>query len=277
MRSTAWTPNASTPMLEALIDFDTKYPHNSTARVSVANLEDVPQHWNLPFHQHDQGQLIFVTSGMVRLETHVGVWVAPSQSGIWVPGRVVHRFRSIGDATGYVVFLQPAIATGMHSVCLAIGVSAFLKALIQRTALLPSKYETGGPEDRITSVLIDELLAAPPGFLDLPLPADPRLRAYCDALLANPCDKKTLSCWAKSIGMSGRNMARLFKAETGLSLDRWRRHSQVVAAATLMTQGRQIKEIAQDLGYESPASFATMFKKEAGMTPRRFASQILAN
>lgn len=261
---------------EALTDFDTKYPHNSKSRISVANLEDVPEHWNLPFHQHDQGQLIYVTSGMVKLETHDGVWIAPSQSGIWVPGSIVHRFRSVGDATGFVVFLQPAIAAGMRPVCLAIGVSAFLKALILRTALLPNDYETGGPEDRITAVLIDELLAAPPGFLDLPLPADARLRTYCDALLANPHDRKPLSSWAKNIGMSGRNMARLFKAETGLSLDKWRRHSHVVTAATLMMQGRQIKKIAQDLGYESPASFVTMFKKETGVTPRRFASQILA-
>lgn len=261
---------------EALSDFDTKYPHNSTARISVANLEDVPEHWNLPFHQHEQGQLIFVTSGMVRLETHEGVWIAPSQSGIWVPGSIVHRFRSIGDATGFVIFMQPAIARGMHSTCFAVGVSPFLRALIQRMALLPDSYETGGPEDRLSWVLIDELLAAPPGFLDLPLPLDPRLRAYCDALLAKPDDKKTLPGWAKSIGMSERNMARLFKAETGLSLDKWRRHAHVVAAATLMMQGRQIKEIAQDLGYESPASFVTMFKKEVGVTPRRFASRILA-
>ena len=36
---------------EALTDFDTKYPHSSKARISVSNLEDVPEHWNLPFHQ----------------------------------------------------------------------------------------------------------------------------------------------------------------------------------------------------------------------------------
>lgn len=264
------------PMI--ITDFDTDYPHNSETRVAAANLEDVPEHWNLPFHRHDQGQLIFVTRGMVKLETqHAGIWVAPSQSGIWVPGGVVHRFRSVGDAKGFVIFLQPFIATRMQSVCFAISVSPFLQALILRTAQLPNNYAAGGAEDRIIEVLIDELLAAPPGFLNLPLPADPRLRAYCDALLANPLQKKTVAEWAKSVGMSERNMARLFKAETGLSLDKWRRHSHVVAAATLMMQERQIKEIAHDLGYESPASFVAMFKKEAGMTPRRFASRILTN
>jgi len=218
-----------------ITDFDTKYPHNNDARVAAANLEDVPEHWNLPFHQHDKGQLIFVTRGMVKLETqHDGIWVAPSQSGIWVPGGVVHRFRSVGDAKGFVIFLQPSIAMRMQSVCFAISISPFLKALILRTAQLPNNYETDGPEDRIIEVLIDELLTAEPGFLNLPLPSDPRLRSYCDALLANPYQKKTVSAWAKSVGMSERNMARLFKVETGVSLDKWRRHSHVVTAATLM-------------------------------------------
>lgn len=57
-----------------ITDFDTKYPHNNDTRVAAANLEDVPEHWNLPFHQHDKGQLIFVTRGMVKLETqHDGI------------------------------------------------------------------------------------------------------------------------------------------------------------------------------------------------------------
>ncbi|MFG8625432.1 MULTISPECIES: helix-turn-helix domain-containing protein [Pseudomonas aeruginosa group] len=68
-------------------------------------------------------------------------------------------------------------------------------------------------------------------------------------------------------------MSRLFVAETGLSVSRWRRRMHIIRALPLLAQGHLIQAIADDLGYDSPGAFVTMFRKAVGVPPRRFLAQ----
>ncbi|MFT3853373.1 MAG: AraC family transcriptional regulator [Ilumatobacteraceae bacterium] len=53
------------------------------------------------------------------------------------------------------------------------------------------------------------------------LPADDRARRVADALLADPADRRTLEQWGHAVGASARTLARLFRAETGMTFPRW--------------------------------------------------------
>lgn len=68
-------------------------------------------------------------------------------------------------------------------------------------------------------------------------------------------------------------MSRLFSAETGLSVSRWRRQMHVITALPMLTQGQTIQFIADDLGYESSAAFVTLFRKIVGTPPKRFLAE----
>ena len=112
--------------------------------------------------------------------------------------------------------------------------------------------------------------AAQPEGLHLPLPHDRRLRRMPNALCEQPQLQARLADWAQRIGMSERSMTRLFLAETGLTVNQWRRQLHVLTALQKLSEGLRIQTVADALGYESAPAFVTMFRKAVGTSPRRF-------
>ena len=91
-----------------------------------------------------------------------------------------------------------------------------------------------------------------------------------NALCEQPQLQARLADWAQRIGMSERSMTRLFLAETGLTVNQWRRQLHVLTALQKLSEGLRIQTVADALGYESAPAFVTMFRKAVGTSPRRF-------
>jgi AraC-like DNA-binding protein len=70
--------------------------------------------------------------------------------------------------------------------------------------------------------------------------------------------------------MNRRSFTRLFRRETGMSFAEWRQQACICAALPRLAAGESVTAVALDLGYESPAAFATMFKRLAGIPPSRY-------
>ena len=70
--------------------------------------------------------------------------------------------------------------------------------------------------------------------------------------------------------MGRRAFTRAFRRETGMSFAEWRQQACVLVALPRLAAGDQVTSIALDLGYESPAAFATMFKRLLGVAPSRY-------
>ncbi|WP_027015473.1 AraC family transcriptional regulator [Comamonas composti] len=249
---------------------DPAYPDRIAQPVAVLGLGAVTESWELPFHSHRKSQLLFADTGLITLEAQAGLWVVPPQGAVWIPAGMVHRARSSGHPSGFVAFVETDAPAGLPCTCSILSVSPFLRALLERIAVLPENYAPDSPEQRLLDVLLDELIAAPTEPLHLPMPRDARLRRLADAMLQEPAGRSTLDEWARRIGMSERNMSRLFLAETRLSVHKWRRQMHVVTALPLLAQGRSIQSISDALGYESPGAFVTMFRKTVGAPPKRF-------
>lgn len=256
-----------------LTDVESDYPDHIDRPVAVIGLGSVTENWELPFHHHRKAQLLFADSGLITLEVDTGLWVVPPQGAVWIPGGLVHRASSSGEPRGFVVFVEPDVVPGLPDSCCTLSVSPFMRALLERTAALPEHYEQEGAQARLMNVLLDELIAAPLEWLHLPMPVDARLRKLADAMLAAPADRATLELWASRIGMSERNMSRLFAAETGLSVSRWRRQMHVITSLPMLAKGQLIQAIADALGYDSPGAFITMFHKAVGAPPKRFLAE----
>lgn len=252
---------------------ESDYPDRIERPVAVIGLGMITENWELPFHHHRKAQLLFADSGLITLEADTGLWVVPPQGAVWIPGGMVHRASSSGEPRGFVLFIEPDAVPGLPESCCTLSVSPFMRALLERAATLPEHYSLEGPQARLMAVLLDELIAAPLEWLHLPMPADLRLRRLADAMLAAPADRATLEQWASRIGMSERNMSRLFSAETGLSVSRWRRQMHVITALPMLAQGRLIQGIADELGYDSSGAFITMFHKAVGAPPKRFLAE----
>lgn len=103
---------------------------------------------------------------------------------------------------------------------------------------------------------------------------DERVRAVIAAMNANLHRKVTVSEMAATVYLSATHLSRLFKAETGASLARYRRELRMRRAGELLeTTFLSVKEIAARIGIQSLNHFVTDFKKAHRVTPRQYASR----
>jgi AraC-like DNA-binding protein len=130
--------------------------------------------------------------------------------------------------------------------------------------------ETMARERRLGELALDELRRAAPVRLGIELPQDKRLRALCEAVLADPSRHATLEGWAADTGASTRTVARLFRQQLGTSFGPWRQQVLLARALILAAQGKPMGVIATDLGYASASAFTAMVRRSVGAPPGRF-------
>lgn len=82
----------------------------------------------------------------------------------------------------------------------------------------------------------------------------------------------TVSELATMVRLSPRHLSRAWRASTGTTLsDAVEEARQARAEAMIRAGDRQLKEIAFLLGFSSPSSFSTAFRRRAGVSPQEFA------
>lgn len=211
-------------------------PDDSARPIAAAGFSLLTDGGEMPWHRHRRAQVFYNESGLITCETEQGVWVIPPQGAIWTPGGLLHKSRSAAEMTGVALFVEPDAVARLPDVCCSLAVSPLLAALLMRAVTLPALYDEEGTDGCIVRLLLDELAHSPIEQIHLPRPSDARLRIMTDGMLADPADRCTLSEWAGHIGMSERNLRRLFLQE-------------------------------------SVSAFAVMFKKQTGKPPGRFLAE----
>ena len=221
-------------------------------------------------HSHDRAQLVHGESGAMSVRTERGAWLVPPGFAVWVPATMEHQVFAITTLRMATLYVHADTPVPVPVDCAVVSVSTLARELILRTVALPDAYPDDGPETRLISVLRDELMTLEPAPLHLPLPVDHRARAVADRLIEVPADARELKDWGKTVGASGRTLARLFNTETGLSFGRWRQRRRLLAALERLAAGSQVTSVAFDLGYRNPSAFIAMFRRELGATPGRY-------
>jgi AraC-like DNA-binding protein len=240
------------------------------ARPVAAMPKDFPHGHHIPPHSHERGQVIFATTGVMRVTTEHGTWVVPPQRALWIPPGIEHEIRMSGAVAMRTLYIAANAAATLPASCQVIEVSDLLRALILAAMEEPVDYAAGSRGEAIAQLLLHELRAVPVVPLHLPLPQDARLQAVCRRMQENlgaELDLETLACEA---AMSSRSLARLFLRETGLGFQAWRQQARLAEALTQLSGGKPVALVAQDLGYASPAAFTAMFRRSLGTTPGKY-------
>ncbi len=221
-------------------------------------------------HSHDHAQLLYATSGVMRVQTPVGAWVVPPQRAVWIPPGIEHEVACVGDVAMRTIYIETRSAPATRTECCVLSVTPLLRELV--LALIGISGERFGDDVvvRQMAVLLDQIAAAPRIDLYLPTPSDHRLRKVTDALAADPADGRPLSEWAHMAGASARTLARLFVAETGLSFGAWRQQLRLHDAVARLAIGEPVTSVAYAVGYDSPSAFIAMFREAMGETPGRY-------
>ena len=244
--------------------------HADIARAVVGIGNDYPPSFELALHTHKRGQLLHATTGMMAVSTPHGAWVTPPQRAVWIPPELPHAVRMIGHVSTRSVMIESSISSRFDHRCRVIAVSDLFGALLEEAASLPLEYDEGGRDGLVMQLIVAELQRAPVIPLAVPFPRTEPLAARCHAFLENPHVKSGIDEWAAALGLNRRSFTRLFRRETGMSFAEWRQQACLAKALEMLVAGRPITELALDLGYESTASFSTMFRRALGVPPSRY-------
>lgn len=220
-------------------------------------------------HDHDHAQFLYALSGLMRVETALGVWVVPPQRAVWIPAGVAHKVTMVGEVQMRSLYVFQGLE-GLPSACQVISVPPLLRELIAAFTAAGHDTYSQGPVTRLASVILDLLRAPVVAILHLPMPAGPRLKPIVEAVLADPADSRRLEDWARVAGASARTLARMFEAETGMGFRAWRQQVRLQAALARLSAGEAVTSVAFAVGYESPSAFIAMFRKALGTSPRNY-------
>nr|WP_240953888.1 helix-turn-helix transcriptional regulator [Sphingomonas sp. G-3-2-10] len=217
-------------------------------------------------HVHDWHQLIFAASGVMRVWTERGSWVAPPSWAIWVPGGVRHGIGFAGASLLRTLYLEPGWAGDVPGDCAVASVSPLLRELVLRTVEIGMLDGRDAHEAALALLIRGEIAQRGVPPFDLPQPQSPALRAAAERARGDAPP----GLIAEEAGMSLRVLERRFLAETGLSLGRWRRQARLLAAMEQLAAGASVKRVAASAGYATPSAFVAAFRSAFGETPGRY-------
>jgi transcriptional regulator GlxA family with amidase domain len=103
---------------------------------------------------------------------------------------------------------------------------------------------------------------------------DIRIRAAVDKMRDWHGEGQSIRNIAKSVNLSPRRLAELFKAEMGVSPTQYLRSLRMQKAQALLESSfLTVKEVSFQSGFRDVSHFVRDFKQRYGMTPREFRSE----
>lgn len=208
-------------------------------------------------------------SALVACGEH-GNWVVPPGKVLWMAPGVTHRVRCLGGGALHTVHVGRQAAGRLPARSSILTVSPLLLELIDTVGRTQDRIMP----PRLTLLLSDLMLEDAPQAAELPFhlpePRDPRLVRICDDIRQYRDEMKTLQQWARELSCDERTLHRLFVQELGMSFVRWRQQAKLLMALEWLAEGRQILNIALDLGYQTPSAFTAMFRRNLGTAPSAF-------
>lgn len=221
-------------------------------------------------HSHPRGQLIYATRGVMNVVVGNNIWVVNPLQGLWIPGGVEHQVTFQKDVNYYSVFIDPSVTDGLPISSFSFDIPMFLKQLVFKIITFGTEGNLEASQKRVIGVFLDELALIIPSATFLPTTNDERLQKVVELLMNDVASKNTIDHYAELSFMSTRTLSRLFIKELGMNFSDWRTRLKLLEAIKRLGEKQSIKEIALNLGYETPSAFIYMFKKHLGKTPSNY-------
>ena len=103
------------------------------------------------------------------------------------------------------------------------------------------------------------------------MPVDDRARAVAEIIIRDPADPRTLDALARAVGSSRRTITRRFAEDTGVPFHTWRAQVRIHASVALLADGQPVERVSTAVGYSTPSTFTSTFRRVLGFTPSDYA------
>lgn len=218
-------------------------------------------------HRHDEHQLVYVSVGVLAVQTAAGHWVTPSNRAVWLPAGTWHEHRFYGASCFHTVGFSVTDAVIDTDGPVIISVTDLLRELM---IACTDDALTEPEQRRIRGVLRDHCRRLPQQPVSLPTPRDPRLTDACREMTRDLSAVRPLGDLARHCGTSERTLARLFRTEMGMTYPQWRNNVRVHQAMIYLAEGMTASATANSCGWATPSAFIESFRLATGQTPRAY-------
>lgn len=222
-------------------------------------------------HWHDEHQIVYAGRGVLSVTTDAGSWVAPANRALWIPAGTVHEHRAYGSTDLHLVGLRVRDNPLRLDRPAVLSVSPLLRELIISFTAEPAA--SPAERRRLLAVLLDQLRHSFQQPVHVPIATDPRLVAVCAILRDNPAENRTLRRLGAVVGASERTLARLCRAELGMSFPQWRTQLRLHQALCLLAEDIPVTTVAHQCGWASSSAFIDVFRRAFGHTPGTHRAQ----
>ncbi len=213
-------------------------------------------------HQHAEHLISWSSSVTVSLRTGGRDWLVPPTHALWIPAGCPHSVEVFRPGRGYAVLLRP----DRCPITWAEPVGVLITPLI-RELIVHLDGGAGRARPDAESLLLALLEPVPSTAFQVPMPADDRIRAIAEALVADPADRRDLAAWAHATSTGVGTNTRLFVRETGMTFAQWRTLVRMRAALPHLAGGTCVGATARAVGYRKPGAFADAFRRVTGQHP----------
>lgn len=224
-------------------------------------------------HAHRWGQLIFVEGNVLQIEAQGKRLLTPEAFPVWIPPELEHASYNHKHTRLLTFNIAVENCVGMPQQACLIQSGPIVKAIMADFAARQLHLPQRAADMRLCEVVLDQLLQAPVQESYLPRSDDKYLAPVLQALENHPGDNRTLAQWAQQVYTTERTLARRCQAQLGMSFSEWRQRLRFLRAISLLEQGRQVQDIALELGYSSSSALIVMFQQQAGTTPERYRAR----
>ena len=215
-------------------------------------------------HSHPEPMLLWTSTATVTVTIASRDWLVPPGYGLWVPGGTEHAGAVLHAGEGSVITFAADRCPITWTQPTGVSVGPLLRELI-------AHVHQAGPQDpswpHAEALMFELLTPLPTHAIHVSMPADPRVRAIAERLIADPSDQRELAAWADHVHAGVRTLSRLFLSETGLSFARWRTQVRIRAAIQLLASGATVDVVARAVGYRKTSAFINAFRRATGQTP----------
>ncbi|MDC5805797.1 helix-turn-helix transcriptional regulator [Vibrio europaeus] len=219
-------------------------------------------------HIHSKAQLLYAPEGCISIQLDDKKSVLPPTRAAWIPAGVRHCATMNNVVEYRSLYFEETIVASFNEVKI-ISVNSLLKALIERMSF----WQWDKPKREMHATLqlfLEELQSASEYQLTLPFPNDPRLNHWLDSLQQPDSNVPNLNNLAKQIGASSKTISRIFSNQAGMPYQSWRQQWRLLKSIELLSQGKQVNDVAYQLDFSSDSAFITFFKQQTGTTPLQY-------
>lgn len=220
--------------------------------------------WNE--HSHPFHELLWNEQGASTAVVGTRVWTITPTLGMWMPAGTLHSGSAIAGTGCRATFFGFGTMTSISDTPVAVEITPLLRLLLERLA----DEELPDASRALTEAMVLDVLRPSPRELLLHMPTSALLRPIADAVRDDPGDQRSLTDWARRLGVSPRTLTRAFNAETGASFGRWVASVRAQHAVGLLSRGWEVDVVAEKVGYRSASAFGVAFRRTTGRTPGAF-------